>query len=277
MTWQAPVSRPDHGLAWLAVLLVACLMVMPGSLAIETISQRASSPVPVDAGATPITSSPTLESILVRADEMLTPAQRDALAIKLHEQDAFADDVLFLLLSSLRDRCLPEQAHALARMAVAAHLPVLEGATAALSEETALRPALYALIRHLAATAPCGHPLEIAIGNYRVNVDPARYAAAFPDSYFDPTLDAPPSDADHRDLRSSSEDPCTPIAYAALPLQAERAWTCMGLRANLRKRVLATCAAALHDQPAAATSVSLPSRLAASLQGELEKLPVMCR
>ena len=206
---------------------------------------------------------------------LLAPAQRDALAALLLAHDGFAHDLAFLLAASLRDRCAPAHAHELARMAVAAHLPVLDGATVALQGRPELRGAAYALIRRLAATAPCGRPLDVAIGRYRATLDPERYAAAFPDSYFDPGLDAPPPDVAGRDLGERGADPCTSIVYAVLPLDAERAWECLGLRATLRRRLQETCAAGLHDAPAA--DAQTEARLAASIHDDLERLPAMCR
>lgn len=205
---------------------------------------------------------------------LLAPAQRDALAELLLAQDGFAHDLVFLLTASLRDRCVPAHAHELARMAVAARLPVLEGTTLALQRRPDLRGVVYALIRRLAATAPCDRPLDLALGTYRARFDPERYAAAFPNSYFVPDLDAPPMDIADRDLRDRSADPCTPVIYAVMPLDADRAWQCQGLRAMLRRRLVQTCMRGARE---VSIADAWTTRLAASIHGDLQKLPAMCQ
>ncbi|MFT3791919.1 MAG: hypothetical protein QM741_12790 [Rudaea sp.] len=101
---------------------------------------------------------------------------------------------------------------------------------------------------------------------------PERYAAAFPDSYFAPGLDAPPSAFAGRDLGARVADPCTPVVYAALPLDGERVWQCVGLRATLRRRLEHVCTDAMQNgSPADAR------KLVASIRDELQKLPAMCR
>lgn len=217
----------------------------------------------------------TPPAVRLDADDVVTPAEREALGKLLRQRDDFARDLLFLLAASLRDRCAPAHAHELARMAVAAHLPVLDGADAAVATAPGLRRATYAVVRRLAAAAPCGRTLRIVIGGYGATFAPERYADAFPDSYFQPSLPTPPPDIADRDLGRRAADPCTPVVYAVLPLDAERAWSCLGLRATLRRRLRDTCDAGLHggktvDAPTAA-------HLAASLHDNLEALPAMCR
>jgi len=228
-------------------------------------------PMPFLPGPTATSPAPSGASTL-DAGALLAPTQRDALAVLLLARNDFANDLLFLFAASLRDRCNPAHAHELARMAVAARLPVLDGAMLALQRVPELRGAVYALVRRLAATAPCGRPLDLVIGRYRARLDPERYAAAFPDSYFAPDLDTPPADIADRGLRDRTADPCTPIIYAVLPLDAERAWECQGLRVMLRRRLVQTCAAGMHEAPATRTA-----QLAASIHDDLKKLPAMCQ
>jgi hypothetical protein len=253
---------------WLGYLVLAALGV--AMLAMRThdgASHPDSAPTSAHAAASP--------AVRLDADNLVAPAERDALGELLRQRDDFAHDLLFLLAASLRDRCVPAHAHELARMAVAAHLPVLDGAEAAVATTPGLRHAAYALVRRLAAAAPCGRTLRIVIGGYDTTFAPERYAAAFPDSYFEPSLQAPPPDIADRDLGARAADPCTPVVYAVLPLDAARAWSCLGLRATLRRRLRDTCDAGLHggktvDAPTAA-------HLAASLHDNLEALPAMCR
>ncbi|WP_243041277.1 hypothetical protein [Dyella sedimenti] len=208
-----------------------------------------------------------------------TEAQATVLAGLLRSRDDFARDVLFLLASGLRDRCDPSHAHELARMAVLARLPVLEGMTDALSGQPELRPVLYAMIRRLVATAPCGRRLDIDAGGYALRLDPEPYALHFPDSYFDPGLDVAPPDIAGRDLRERLGDPCTPVAYGVLPLGDQRAWVCTNLRANLRKRALATCEASLRGKPGlmAPPSPEVSATLAEAIHRDLSRMPAMCQ
>ena len=212
---------------------------------------------------------------MLDGSNMIEPAQHDALGALLQTREDFARDVRFLLAASLRDRCEPAHAHELARMAVAALLPVLEDTRAALSGHPELRHAAYALISELAATAPCGQSLHVVIGAYSMDLAVERYAAAFPDSYFTPDLDAPPSDIAGRDLGSRVADPCTPVVYAALPLNTERTWQCIGRRAMLRRRLNNTCTDAMRGGSAA--DAQMETRLVASVRDELQQLPTVCR
>lgn len=213
--------------------------------------------------------------VQLNADDLRAPAEREALGELLRQHDDFAHDLLFLLAASLRDRCTPAHAHELARMAVAAYLPVLDGVQAAVATAPGMRHAAYALVRRLAAAAPCGRTLRIVIGGYETTFEPERYAAAFPDSYFEPSLQAPPPDIADRDLGGRAADPCTPVVYAVLPLDAQRAWSCLGLRAMLRRRLRETCDAGLHGETT--VDASMAAHLAAGLRDNLEALPAMCR
>ncbi|WP_266157320.1 hypothetical protein [Dyella silvatica] len=218
----------------------------------------------------------------IDAGDMLPPATRDRIAEAMLSHDDFVRDVSFLLVSSIRSRCEPLHAHDLTRMVMQARLPVLLGASTVLIEQPELRPKLYGLLRHLAAMAPCGRSLHIAIGKYRMRLDPSGYAAAFPDSYFDPASDEVPSEFAGRDLHARSDDPCTPIGYAVLPLGVERAWQCGRLRADARRHlVVDTCAAVLQRSPGPAASVLqsavVQQEMALAIHNQLERLPVSCR
>jgi len=238
---------------------------------------RADAPVQ-SARQTPSSTSPPAPAIpaaTLDGGDAIEPAQRDALGALLLAREDFARDFHFLLAASLRDRCEPAHAHELARMAVAVGLPVLEDTRAALTEHPQLRHPAYVLVSHLAAAAPCGKTLHVAFGGFSMNLAPERYAAAFPDSYFMPGLDAPSADFGGRDLRTRVNDPCTPVVYAALPLGAERLWQCIGPRSALRKRLRDTCAGDLHGGSVADGKVT--ARLVDSIRGEMERLPAMCR
>jgi hypothetical protein len=227
-----------------------------------------------DTARAPVQATTSL-AVQLDAEDLLAPTERDALGELLRTRDDFAHDLLFLLAASLRDRCAPAHAHELAHMAVAAGLPVLNGAETAMAARPELRRAAYALVRRLAARAPCGRTLHIVIGGYRAAFTPELYAAAFPDSYFEPSLQTPPPDIADRDLGRRAADPCTPVVYAVLPLDAGRAWACLGLRATLRRRLRDTCDAGLHGEKA--VDAPTAARVAASIHDNLAALPAMCR
>lgn len=256
-----------------AVPWPGCLVL--AALGVAMLAPRTDDVEPRPDSARASTHASVVPAVQLDGTDPLTPAERNALGERLRKHDDFAHDLLFLLAASLRDRCAPAHSHELARMAVAAHLPVLDGAEAAVATAPELRRAVYAVVRRLAAAAPCGRTLHIVIGAYSTTFTPERYAAAFPDSYFEPSLQAPPSDIAGRDLGHRAADPCTPVVYAVLPLDAERAWSCLGLRAMLRRRLRDTCDAGLHG--GTTVDASMAAHLATSLHDNLEALPAMCR
>jgi hypothetical protein len=222
------------------------------------------------------------QPVTLDAGDVAAPETRDLLADIMLSHDDFARDVIFLLASSIRNRCEPQHAHDLTHMVMQARLPVLLGASTVLNSQPELRPKLYELLRHLASMAPCGQLLNISIGKYHMSLDPAGYAAAFPDSYFDPAIDDVPAEFAGRDLHSRSEDPCTQIGYAVLPLGVERAWQCGRLRADARRHlVLDTCAAVLQHSPAPAASAlqttAIQQDMAMAIHTQLERLQELCR
>lgn len=229
----------------------------------------------------PIRPAPASTPVRMDGDGAVVPAQVQALAALLRSRNDMVRDVLFLLAGGLRDRCNPAHAHELARMAVIARLPVLEGMSDALAGQPALRSALYVLVRQLVATAPCTGPLRIDAGGYAMDLDPETYARHFPDSYFDPGLDAAPPDIAGQSLDARLADPCTPLAYGVLPPGDQRAWVCTNLRANLRKRALAACDASLRGSSGLAGPQPLPAdvamALAETIHRGLAQLPAMCQ
>jgi hypothetical protein len=229
-----------------------------------------------------VSSAFLLPAFRIDTDGLITSEEQEVMAQELSGNDAFADDVIFLVASSIRGRCSADHAHELAQMAVQSHLPVLSGISAALDQHPELRPRLYALVRHLAADAPCDRVVDIVIGKYRRHLDVATYAATFPDSYFDPTLSNPPMDFGGRDLASRAADPCTSIVYGALPLDISRSWQCENLRANARKHLdIDACRAIFKEPPKSLANVvnsdHLQKAMALSIYQSLQHLPDVCR
>ncbi|WP_369928291.1 hypothetical protein [Xanthomonas sp. NCPPB 2632] len=179
---------------------------------------------------------------------------------------AFADDVVFLVVASVRTRCEPAHAHELAAMAAQARLPMLAGVTEAIGTQPTGRTDLLAAVRDLAARAPCTGPFVLTIGGFTQRVDTERYAAAFPDSYFDPSMDVTPQEFTNRPLADRARDECGKVAYAVLPLDAPRAWQCAGLRAQGRERVRSLCAKAGEAEVAAVQIRDAVGRMPATCQ-----------
>ena len=152
-----------------------------------------------------------------------------------------ANDVIFLTVAAAYGRCAPAHAHELGAMAARARLPVLAGLTSVLGPHTGNRSALLAGIRELAARLPCDGPVDVSIGPFRQHVTLQTYAAAFPDSYFDPSLSSASAEFAGRSLAARATDTCNGVAYAVLPLDAPRAWQCTALRAEARRRVAGLC------------------------------------
>nr|WP_063571609.1 hypothetical protein [Luteibacter rhizovicinus] len=152
-----------------------------------------------------------------------------------------ANDVVFLAVAAAYGRCAPAHAHELGAMAAHARLPVLAGLTSVLGSHTGSRSALLAGIRELASRLPCDGPVDVSIGSFRQHVTVGAYAAAFPDSYFDPSLSSASAEFGGRSLAERATDTCNGVAYAVLPLDAPRAWQCTALRAEARRRVAGLC------------------------------------
>jgi hypothetical protein len=159
----------------------------------------------------------------------------------LRTNEAFAQDTVFLVAASIRARCEPDHAHELAAMAAQARLPMLAGMTDAIGTQTDMRSYLLAAVRDIAQRAPCSGSFDMGVGDFTQRVDVVRYAAAFPDSYFDPAMTVPPQEFAGRSLADRAHDECGKVAYAVLPLDAPRAWQCAGLRAQGRTRVRGLC------------------------------------
>jgi hypothetical protein len=152
-----------------------------------------------------------------------------------------ANDVMFLTAAAAYGRCEPAHTHEFGVMAARARLPVLAGLTEVLGPRTASRTELLASIRELAARVPCNGPVDLVIAPFRQKIDIHAYAAAFPDSYFDPGLTSASAEFAGRPLAERANDECSGVAYAVLPLDAPRAWQCAALRAEARGRVAALC------------------------------------
>lgn len=184
----------------------------------------------------------------------------------LQANAAFANDTIFLVVASLRSRCQPAHAHELAAMAAQARLPMLAGVTEAIGTQPTGRTHLLAAVRDVSGRAPCSGLFDLTIGDFTQRLDMERYAAAFPDSYFDPSMDVTPQEFTNRPLADRARDECGKVAYAVLPLDAPRAWQCAGLRAQGRERVRSLCAKAGEAEVAAVQIRDAVGRMPATCQ-----------
>jgi hypothetical protein len=208
----------------------------------------------------------------IDAGARLSANNRDVVARQLDAHDGFERDLLFLLNSSLYGRCHPDHAHDMGRMAVAARLPVLDAMAPLWRRDPSLRDELYSMIRSVATEADCDRPLPLAIGNYATTLQPGRYAAFFPDSYFDPGLAAPPNEFAGRSLAERVADSCTAVGYAVLPLGGDRSWVCLGARASMRRHVVVDLCGSLSGR-----AVPDAPALARLIDASLQALPPACR
>jgi hypothetical protein len=212
------------------------------------------------------------ERYRVDAAAWLSAHNQDIVIRQLDAHEGFERDLLFLLNSSLYGRCHPGNAHDMGRMAVAARLPVLDAMVPLWQQDPSLRDQLYGMIRSVVAEADCDRPWPLAIGNYATTLQPGRYAAFFPDSYFDPTLAAPPNEFAGRSLQERVADACTAVGYAVLPLGGDRSWVCLGARAAMRRHVVVDlCGSASGDAMPDAPA------LARLIDTSLQALPPACR
>ena len=208
----------------------------------------------------------------VDAGARLPASSRDRVVQQLNMHGEFERDLLFLLNSSLYGRCNPGHAHDLGKMAVAAGLPVLSAMVPLWRQDVSLRDQVYGMIRSVVAEADCDRSLPLVIGNYATTLQPVRYAAFFPDSYFDPALAAPPKEFAGRDLAERVADPCTAVGYAVLPIGGDRSWVCLGARAAMRRHVIVDLCGSTFDH-----TVSDAPALAQLIDASLQALPPACR
>ncbi|MXV07704.1 hypothetical protein DYQ95_11305 [Xanthomonas sp. LMG 9002] len=197
----------------------------------------------------------------------------------LQSDAAFARDATFLIVASVRERCAPAHAGELAKMANRARLPVLAATSEVTAREPDLDHPIYQAIQRIAAAAPCGRALDLAATGLPLQLDPERYAAAFPDSYYQPTLDTVPHEYAGQPLGARAAQECQSIAYAVLPLGRD-GWQCRALWSGVRPRIVKACEQARSEAGQGAGDAIPPevaNRLTPVVAGLLEKLPESCR
>lgn len=201
------------------------------------------------------------------------------IATLLHSDAAFARDVTFLVAASIRERCSPEHAGELAKMANRARLPVLAATSEVTAREPVLDQPIYRAIQFLANAAPCGRVLDMTASGLQLQFDPQRYAQAFPDSYFAPSMEAVPREHAGRPLAVRAAQACQSIAYAVLPL-GRPAWQCTSLWSTTRTRIVSACEAerdSAGERGDEEISAQVSARLTPKVAAMLETLPASCR
>lgn len=205
---------------------------------------------------------------------------RQRIERRMGDDVAFRNDVTFLLVATLRDRCRPAEAGLLARMANRAALPVLAAVSAVTAEDPRLDRPIYRYIQHRADSARCTEPLPLAAAGGRVlHVDIDQYARTFPDSYFDPVRSREPPDFGGQTLRERASNACNSVVYSVLPLGGAD-WRCASLRANARARVRGLCEHELrrqHGDIGGELDMAVGQGMQEQVVAAVAALPVDCR
>ncbi|MBB5876312.1 hypothetical protein GGR66_001649 [Xanthomonas sp. 3498] len=260
----------------LAIVIAACGVVVAGGVLLALRTHRHAAPTP-HAAATTAIHPPTVPAFHV------APLSEDAaykrITALLQSNPAFARDATFLIAASVRERCAPAHAGELAKMANRARLPVLAATSEVTAREPDLDHPIYQAIQRIAAAAPCGRTLDLMATGIPLQLDPERYAAAFPDSYHQPTLDTVPHEYAGQPLGARAAQECQSIAYAVLPL-GQDGWQCRALWSGARPRIVKACEQARSEAGQGAGDAIPPevaNRLTPVVAGLLEKLPESCR
>ncbi|NIJ72591.1 MULTISPECIES: hypothetical protein [unclassified Xanthomonas] len=260
----------------LAIAIAACALVITGGVLL-TLRKHGHVVSTPNAAATTATHPPTVPAFHV------APLSDDAadkrITTLLQSDAAFARDATFLIVASVRERCAPAHAGELAKMANRARLPVLAATSEVTAREPDLDHPIYQAIQRIAAAAPCGRALDLAATGLPLQLDPERYAAAFPDSYYQPTLDTVPHEYAGQPLGARAAQECQSIAYAVLPLGRD-GWQCRALWSGVRPRIVKACEQARSEAGQGAGDAIPPevaNRLTPVVAGLLEKLPESCR
>ncbi|WP_295934178.1 hypothetical protein [uncultured Xanthomonas sp.] len=260
----------------LAIAIATCGVVVAGGVLLALRTHGHVAPTPRAAATTAI-HPPTVPAFHV------APLSEDAadkrITTLLQSDAAFARDATFLIAASVRERCAPAHSGELAKMANRARLPILVATSEVTTREPDLDHPIYQAIQRTAAAAPCGRALDLTATGLPLQLDPERYAAAFPDSYYQPTLDTVPHEYAGQSLVARAAQECQSIAYAVLPLGRD-GWQCRALWSGMRPRIVKACEQARSEGGQGAGEAIPPEvakRLTPVVAGLLEKLPESCR
>lgn len=218
------------------------------------------------------------------APAVVFPAPAAAAQVRIEhalaEDRAFRDDVVFLLVATLRDRCRPADTGLLARMANRAVLPILGAVSAVTLQHPDLDRPVYQFIQHLADSTTCDQPLRLPVAaGAPLEIDIEQYARTFPDSYFDPQRSSVPVDFGGRSLAERSGDACNSVVYSLLPLGGTD-WRCSSLRAQARARVHGLCEDELqrqHGHSGGELDMAVGQGMQAAVVKSISALPQACR
>lgn len=260
----------------LAIAIAACGVVVAGGVLLALRTHGDVAPTP-RAAATSAIHPPTVPAFHVAP--LSEGAADKRITTLLHSDAAFARDATFLIVASVRERCAPAHSGELAKMANRARLPILVATSEVTTREPDLDHPIYQAIQRTAAAAPCGRALDLTAIGLPLQLNPERYAAAFPDSYYQPTLDTVPHEYAGQPLGTRAAQECQSIAYAVLPLGRD-GWQCRALWAGMRPRIVKACEQARSEAGQGAGDAIPPevaNRLTPVVAGMLEKLPQYCR
>lgn len=246
---------------WLLVAAIAAAGVPAGIAFIESNAQTGSrAPLPILPTAPTSGERPPV-SVVVSGAEAIQVSSR----MKANPQ--VGNDVIFLIMASLRRRCYPELAHSLPRMAVIAHLPVLSPGDDGNIYSEELMHEISHTVADVVQRASCKQPLALQIGSYSSVLNLEAYADDFPESYFAPPLVEASREPHTATLEQREADSCTAVVYAKLPLDDAHAWQCTGPRRSARITILHLC----HAED------SWPKRAASDIQHVIDEMPLTCQ
>jgi len=220
-------------------------------------------------GRVPSPMQATVSSSGGRSPMPIVVAGEEAIRVgsRMQANQDIGNDVIFLIMATLRRRCHPTLAHDLPRMAVIARLPVLSPGDGTDRYSEDLRHDITFTVNEIARRAACSQPLALRIGSYSSVLDPEAYARAFPESYFSPTSVETSKEAQGASLEQRVADSCTAVVYAKLPLDNVHAWQCAALRRNARVAIFRVC----H------TEGTLPAQAASHIQRLIDAMPLTCQ
>lgn len=255
----------------LAVIAVVALAAMAAALLLRHDHGRGDPRVGqgvVRASSSDVTPRP---DIRLAADEIAT------INALLASEPGFRDDVLFLVIATARDRCVPDDSGSLARMANRAQLPILSAVSQITAAHPALERPLYRYIQGAAGAVDCKRPFGLA-GSAAIDLE--SYARRFPDSFRAPMgPDRVPSEYAGATLAQRAAEPCESVAYVVLPLGTPQ-WRCDAARSGVRRRIVSYCVSQRDGRglrPNAELSAPFGKAIASGVAEIVGSIPSDCR
>lgn len=234
-------------------------------------------PPSLPTGPATIAPVPEVTRLRAQADPELGQQPIQQIETEIGRNPSFRNDVLFLIVATARDRCMPGHAGELARMANRAQLPILVGVSQVTEADPALDKAIYHYVQTVANQVVCGQAFEL---RDQPSVEIDTYAERFPDSYFTPSHQvAAPTEYRGRPLATRAQQACQTVAYTVLPLSTPD-WRCDAGRSGARRRIVDACEATRQQLGATDNeelTEALGQALAQPVSDIVATVPQQCR